>query len=307
MNEISNKKNFKQQLMIDENVTCMYREYAKQFGHIVYLSPQNIRYEWEHVILKPIDVLKFIGEHPNAIIWSIKNSKTKDKFILSKLPKYRKTMYYSCCSNNMYNKCVNYSLVDTDERIKKNAKLWFKGKDHNFWKYDETIKKNYDYVLIGLRGDKNEIYFINNLTTKIKEKRNVLWIGGEKHKKKINKSHHNIKLMKRMGPNEIKDKIQLGKIGILFTELTVEGFPQSFLEMTMCGVPVIYNINAPRNEFYFKNNINCSFTNKKDLILNAEKLLNNYSEDIAQKCRDCAVENYSLNRSFEFMKELSSI
>ena len=69
--EISDQINLKQQLMIDGGTTCGYREYAKNFGHIIYLSPQKVNKSWEHSIPNPKDVIKFIKKYPNAIVWSV--------------------------------------------------------------------------------------------------------------------------------------------------------------------------------------------------------------------------------------------
>ena len=85
--DISNKSNWKQQRMIDGGSTCGYREYARNFGHIIYMCPQTINHNWEHVILKPKNVIKFINKFPDAIVWSVKHSPRKDNEILSKIKK----------------------------------------------------------------------------------------------------------------------------------------------------------------------------------------------------------------------------
>ena len=290
--DISNKKNDKHQLMIDGKVTCGYREYAKSFGHIIYMTPQDIKLPWEHVILKPKNVIKFINKYPDVIVWSVKYSPKKDKEILSKVK--NKKIYYSCNSKNMYNNSCDISLVDTEKRIRSNAKLWFKGKDPNYWIPLNEEKKEYDYLLIGLRGDKNEIYFLKKLN-KIKHQRKILWIGGYKFKKKIPESHHSIELTKKISQDEVRDNIAKAKVGVLFTELRVEGFPQSFLEMSMCGVPVVYNKRAPTNKFYFhkENSLLCM---KGDIIKSAETLLKNRDQ---VKCREASIKNYSLEKSYE--------
>lgn len=291
--DFSNKMNSKQQRMIDGGCTCGYREYAKNYGCIIYLALQNVKQSWEHSITDPKEVVKFISRYPDAIVWSIKHSPKKDKEVLSKIK--NKKLYYSCNSNNMYNPYCNVSLVDTEKRINKNAKLWFKGKDPNFWKSNNQTKE-FDYLLIGRRADKNELYFLKRLN-EVKEKRRILWIGGTKHKNKI-ACNHSVICTDFIGQVETRDNIARAKIGILFTELKVEGFPQSFLEMTMCGVPVVYNIDGPRNDFYFYkyNHILCS---KKDIIRTAERLLKTRD---SKKCRKVAIENYSLDKSYEWIK-----
>lgn len=294
--DISNKKHGKHQLMIDGAVTCGYREYAKNFGYIIYMTPQDVKLPWERVILKPKNVVRFINKYPDAIVWSVKHSPRKDKLILSNIK--NKKIYYSCNSKNMYNIKCNISLVDTQKRVKQNGKLWFKGKNPNYWLPLEEQKKEYDYILVGLRGDKNETYFIKKLN-EIKEKRKILWIGGYKFKKKIPKTHHSIELTKKMSQNEVRNNIPKAKVGILFTELRIEGFPQSFLEMTMCGVPVVYNQRAPGNKFYFHKD-NSSLCVKAYIIKTAETLLKNRDPI---KCREVAIKNYSLEKSYRRILE----
>ena len=286
--DFSTSINHKQQRMIDGGCTCGYREYAQNFGHIIYMAPQKISKSWEHSITKPKNVLKFILQYPDSVVWSVKHSHKKDTEILSKIK--NKKIYYSCNSDNMYNNFCNVSLVDTPKRIAKNAKIWFKGKDPNYWKSNN--QKDYDYLLIGRRADKNEFYFINALD-KINEKRKILWIGGEKHRNKIN-TKHKIDYTGFIGQDEVKNNIPKAKVGILFTELTIEGFPQSFLEMTMCGLPVVYNKNAPRNKFYFHDN-NCLLCTKKEIVKSAEYLLKNHN---SIECRKEAIQNYSIEKSY---------
>lgn len=292
--DISNKNNWKQQRMISSNATCGYREYARNFGCIIYMCPQEIKLPWERVMVKPENVIKFIKKHPGSIVWSVKHSSKKDNMILSKIK--NKKLYYSCNSKNMYNNFCDVSLVDTKKRIKKNAKLWFKGKDPDYWLPINEEEKDYDYLLIGQRGDKNELYFLRRLN-EVKEKRRVLWIGGRKHQKKI-KSKHEVICTDFVGQEKVRELMPKAKVGVLFTELKVEGFPQAFLEMTMCGLPVVYNIHAPKNDFYFHKE-NCILSIKKKIIESAEILLKNRDQ---VKCREVAIKNYSLEKSYNRMK-----
>lgn len=291
--ELSNKSNWKQQRMVDGNATCGYREYARNFGHIIYLTPQTVRLPWEHSITNPKDVISFISKYPDSIIWSVKHDNKKDSEILSKIR--NKKVYYSCNAKNRINKNCHISLVDTEDRLRgvSSARLWFKGKDSEWWK-PTNEEKQFDYILIGGRGDKNEVYFINRLN-EVPEKRNVLWLGGKKFSGKI-KSNHNVVLTEFVGQERVRDFICKSKVGILFTELKVEGFPQSFLEMTMCGVPVVYNHQAPRNKFYIHEEKNCVLSTKKNIIRNAEHLLKTGNSEI---CRNIAIENYSIQKSYE--------
>lgn len=289
--EVSRKSNWKYQRMIDGGATCGYREYARKFGSIVYLSPQKISLPWERCIVKPKNVIKYISEHPDAVVWSVKTGPIKDKQILSKIK--NKKFYYSCNAKNRNCKYVNINLIDTYDRVKFKGKdlVWFKGKDPEYWK-PQGQKKEFDYLLIGTRGDKNETYFLNKLN-QVKEKRRILWIGGKKHEHKIN-TNHEVVCTSFSGQDNVRDNIPKAKVGVLFTELKIEGFPQSFVEMTMCGVPVVYNINAPRNKFYF-HDANSILSSKVKLIKNAEALLKRYDPDL---CRKVAISNYSLEKSY---------
>jgi glycosyltransferase involved in cell wall biosynthesis len=289
--EMSNKSIWKQQRMIDGGATCGYREYARNFGTIIYLAPQKVKLPWEKSIVKAKNVVKYISQYPNAVVWSVKKGPKKDKHILSKIP--NKIFYYSCNAKNRNCKYSNINLVDIPERIKhkQKDKIWFKGKDPEYWK-PQGQKKEFDYLLIGTRGDKNEAYFLNKLN-KIKEKRRILWIGGQKHSHKVN-TNHEVVYTPFVGQDYVRDNIPKAKVGILFTELKIEGFPQSFIEMTMCGLPVVYNINAPKNKFYFHEG-NCKLSTKKDIVKNAEFLLKHYDSKL---CRKIAIKNYSLEKSY---------
>jgi hypothetical protein len=289
--ELVNQPNWKYQRMIDGGATCGYREYARNFGHIIYMSKQKVRRNWEHSYTDPKDTVEFISKYPNAVVWSVKHDPRKDKAILSQIA--NKKVYYSCNAANRYNKFCDISLVDTKERLKgKKTRLWFKGKDPEYWK-PIAGRKEFDYLLVGRRGDKNEIYFLRELN-KIKKKRRILWIGGAAHKNKIS-TNHEVICTGFIGQDEVRNNISRAKVGVLFTELRIEGFPQSFLEMTMCGLPVVYNINAPTNDFYFFKD-NCVLSKKSKLIKNAEFLLR--TGDL-KKCRETAVEHYSIQKSYE--------
>jgi len=119
-------ENKKQQLMIDEKCTCGYRPYAKKFGEIIYLAPQKVKEPWEKSITKQIELFQYLKTKPNSIVWSVKFDPQKD-VVLKDLP--NKKVYYSCCSRNMINSFCDISLVDTENRLERNARLWVKGKD----------------------------------------------------------------------------------------------------------------------------------------------------------------------------------
>jgi hypothetical protein len=294
--EVSNKTMWKHQRMIDGGATCGYREYAKHFGSIVYVTPQKVSLPWEKSIFKPKEILKYIKKYPDAVVWSVKNGPRKDSEVLSKIS--NKKVYYSCNAKNRNCKFADINLIDTPERIKhaNKDKLWVKGKDPEYWK-PQGQRKEFDYLLIGTRGDKNETYFLKQLN-EVKEKRKILWIGGEKHKEKI-KTNHQVVCTGFLGQDDVRDNIPRAKVGVLFTELKIEGFPQSFCEMTMCGVPVVYNINAPRNKFYFHKS-NSVLSNKQKIVSSAENLLARYDPVL---CREAAIENYSLEKAYRRILE----
>ncbi len=288
--EVSNKSIWKHQRMIDGGSTCGYREYARKFGHIVYVTPQKVKLPWEHSIVEPKNIIKFISKYPDAVVWSVKTGRKKDQQVLAKIK--NKKVYYSCNAKNRNSRHADINLIDTTDRITSpKFKLWFKGKDPDYWKPIHNHKE-FDYLLTGHRGDKNEVFFLNRLNG-IRGKRRILWIGGEKHKHKV-KTRHEVVYTKFLGQDAVRDNISRAKVGILFTQLKIEGFPQSFMEMTMCGLPVVYNQNAPRNGFYFHEG-NCKLSSKKDLVKNAEYLLRHRDP---KKCREIAITNYSIEKSY---------
>ena len=286
---IGKKHHGKQQKMIDGGMTCGYRSYAR-FGHIVYLCPQDVRQEWEHSIPGPSEVVSFISRFPDAVVWSIKHDKIKDKKILRHIP--NRKLYYSCCSRNMYNGTCDVSLVDTEKRLKGNAQLHIKGKDPDFWK-PLGQDKEFDFLLMGRRADKNEIHFLKALQRPSR----VLWIGGDAHRHKLAGSRHHIEFTKFAGAETVRNNIPRAKVGILFTEHPAEGFPQSFLEMTMCGVPVIYSNTGPFNPNYFCDE-NSRIVKKADLSTAAIALLSSHD---AVACREASMDRFSLQKSYERM------
>jgi hypothetical protein len=159
------------------------------------------------------------------------------------------------------------------------------------------VSRGYDYLLMGRRADKNELYFLERLN-EIAEKRSVLWVGGVTHKDKV-KTHHNIDYTGFCGVDLVRALIPSAKVGIICSEHPSEGFPQSFLEMTMCGTPVAY-LGPVNNSYIGKHN--CRVMNKREDVVDAsEWLLKNADED---KCRKEAVERYSLERSYRHLCEL---
>ncbi len=289
--DVSRHTSDKQQRLIDGRFTCGYREYGCQPNClIVYPRPQKMSFPWEVSLPEGKGLVELCHKNPDAVVWSVKKDKRKDQ-LLSKVSNFK--VYYSTCARSRFNKTYDVSLVDTDGRVKKDPRcsLHVKGKDPNFWKPVAEVK-DFDYLIMGRRADKNEFYFIEQLN-EIKEKRSILWLGGIKHKNRV-KTHHNIKITPMLTPDKVRDQISRCRVGILFSEHPLEGFPQTFLEMTMCGVPVVYG--GPKNSHYFHPE-NSILPPKKRLVVEAaEKLRISYN---SIKCRQRAVDNYSIQRSID--------
>jgi len=297
--KFSDRMHQKQQSMIDGKTTCGYWSYAEKFGEIIYLAPQQCREKWEASICNPDALLEYLSTQPDAVVWSVKHDPEKDK-ILKLLD--NKKLYYSCCSYNRHNRYADVSLVDVDSALGDgdNCRLWFKGKDENFW-YPNTKVKEYDYCFVGKRGDKNEAWFINELAS-IKERRSIIWIGGKKHESKVSNSKHTLLLTEPCGPDRVHHYINKAKVGVILSDITAEGFPQSFVEMGMCGLPVAYM--GPMNKFYNIDIFGYRIHHKYNAVDIAENLLSDYDNNIAVMCRSQAVGRFSLDASYEYMLEL---
>lgn len=287
----------KVQALIDGKLTCGYRDYARcsENGLIVYMTPQsNLNNDWEISIPQWQKVVDLCNKNKNARVWSVKYDTSKNE-ILSSINNFK--MHYSCCAKNTYDELCDISFVDTTDRVtRKEHRLLVKGKDPDFWSTSKT--KKYDYLVCGTKDNKNQSYFINSLNS-IKGKRSVLWIGGKPFSKKI-KSKHNVTLTSPLGPEEIAKLIPQCKVGILFTEIKAEGFPQTFLEMTMCGLPVVYH--GPINKSYIHPG-NCNMPKKKKRLLEAaENYLANYD---SYNCRQIAIDNYSIQKSLELLRTVT--
>lgn len=287
-------KKGKTQQLINGNLTCGYRDYAKYAGKIIYMSPQVTSSSYDMSITNPASIIKLCNDNPNAIVWVIKRFIPKDKRhkVLKNIPNFK--VYYSCNSKNTMWGACDISLVDTPERVTHAShRLFIKGKDPNFWK--PTKEKKYDYVVVGRLNNKNQMYFIDKMS-KIKKRRSILWIGGKGVKNKID-SKHNVVYTKLRGPDFVRDSISKARVGVLYSEIKSEGFPQAFLEMTMCGVPVVYG--GPYNPGYFFPENSLVLKNKRNIAFAAEELLANHD---SEACRNIAIENYSLEKSISLLE-----
>lgn len=294
---LSDKSNAKQQMMINGGATCGYREYAEAYGEIIYLCPQVVSKPFEKSMTSPGEIVDYCNSHPETIVWSVKHDPNKTEML--KLIKNR-TLYYSCCANNMYCDSADISLVDSHSRVKDESrhKVWFKGKDSNKWLPSDN--KRYDYLLMGRRGDKNELYFLDRLTKEISYSRSILWIGGEKFKDKVVSSHHDITFMPFSSEADVIKAIPTASVGVIYTEHRAEGFPQSFLEMAMCGVPVVYPTTAPINPYYV-GQYNIHICQKKDLIFTCEMVL---AQPKSELCRAESINKFDLDKSYKHMSEV---
>ena len=288
---MSKEHNGKTQKIIDGELTCGYREYAEHSGCILYVSPQRVSKDWEFSMTKPKHIIEFCKSHPEAAIFSVKTTPEKNN-ILKNIPNFK--IHYPCNSQNAFNPYCDISLVDTPSRILNDrCKLHVKGKSPDFWK--PSGEKEYDYIIMGRRDDKNQSYFLRKLNGEVEEKRKVIWIGGEAFKGKV-KTHHDVEYTPVYGPDTVKDLIPKAKVGILYSEIKTEGFPQTFLEMTMSGVPVVYGGPKGNPHYFFSEN--SVLPSKNELISAAEELLKNHDPDA---CRRVAIENYSIEKSVERM------
>jgi hypothetical protein len=186
------------------------------------------------------------------------------------------------------------SLVDTEARRAGNGALWVKGKNEQFWCEDESVHKEYDYCLIGRRGDKNEVWFVEQMTANVKTPRDILWIGGEKHAHKMPQTHHNVVCTPFNGPVAVRDDIRKCAVGVIISDIPAEGFPQAFIEMQMCGLPVVYADCGPWNELYSV--YSASYRAPKDKVwLHCEAAIQNH--DL------CGSDKFTLENSYRMILE----
>lgn len=279
---------------LDGKRTCGYREYARCGGYIIYMSPQsNATQSWEKTFPMGKGVADFCNSFPDAVVWSVKYEPGKAT-ILREVENFK--IYYSCNARNSVDKYCDVGLVDTPERISHpKHRLHLKGKDPDFWK-PLPSQKPFDYLMMGVKSNKNQHYFLKRLQWDVKSPRKVLWIGGDKGISQH--GIHELHCTGPIGPQKISALIPAAKVGFVYSEIPAEGFPQSFLEMTMCGVPVVYG--GPMNPRYFfpENSVVCK---KKEVAVAAEHLRDTLN---VEACRQVAEREYSIYKSIDYLVSL---
>jgi glycosyltransferase involved in cell wall biosynthesis len=291
--------NEKQQRQIDGLMTCGFRPYAEKAGAIVYLSPQKVRHDWELSIPNPKDVIRYCKQHPESVVFSIKWDPAKQQAILPHIP--NRKLYYSCGSKDLYCPQADVSLVDTPDRIVNQfCRVFHKGKDPEFW-FPINTEKCFDYILMGRWAiGKNQDLFLSYLDKQMPQQRRILWIGGEQWKQQVFSDKHLVVYTPQLPPEKVREHICMGRVGIVFTEYSKEGFPETFTEMTMCGVPVVYSDTGPFNPRYFSK-FTCKIASRTTLVQDAESLLANPQGD---ECRREAMRLYNLDDAIDLLLEM---
>ena len=294
------------QQLVDGQLTCGYRSYAQHFGHIVYMLPvNNIQQPWEHVFPSGAGVAQFCHQFPDAIVWAVKLGNTTRDALLRRIR--NRKLYYSGCARKLVNPCCDLSLVDTRQRLAKHpgkARLWIKGKDASFWAPSTgpgpRTRQIYDYVVMGRpKSCQNQKLFVKHLARECKSTRTVLWIGGGEGRKQI--GAHQLVSTSMLPPQRVRELLNFARVGVVFTQCCDEGFPQTLLEMTMCGVPVVYSDDGPYNHVYFSPK-SAVRTNKEQLVTTAERMLKAV-DPVA--CWEYAKHNYSLDVSMARLRRIA--
>jgi len=239
-------------------------------------------------------IVDYCNTWPNAVVWSLKKW-TDAKADLLKRIRNRK-IHYSCGAHDLYNPHCDVSLVDCEQRIyHKSMRTWIKGKDPDKWPL-LTAERKYDYCVIGKpKAGKNQGWFINELADNLAEPRSFLWIGGSKEVIDIKISQHSCLTIPYVATDCLPALFAQCKVGAVFTTYEDEGFPQSYLEMAMCGLPVVYHESAPWSDCYGSPNISVR-ANSKNVVALAETLRREANHTA---CRSDAVNQFSIEKSID--------
>lgn len=288
--------------IFSQDVTFGYRDYARVAGALIF--PFSISGElrsYEAAVNDPDAIAEYCNAWPDAVVWSLK-AWTPEKVALLQRIKNRK-VHYSCGARNTFNPHCDVSLVDDPIRVSnKHMRLWIKGKDPQQWPLLSDTRV-YDYLVLGRnKPGKNQKLFYSMIFDSVASPRSVLWVGGSDVEEEIPAGIHKLHLVPFAKSVDLPSYFAKCKVGGLFTEWHDEGFPQSYLEMAMCGLPVVYNAAAPWSTSYESPAISCRVT-RKNLVEQAEHLRNNADH---AKCRAAAVAQFSLERSIASIIEAAN-
>ena len=83
------KPHGKYQSLIDGKLTCGYRDYARKFGEIIYMTPQKVSKPWEKSFTDMKKLTDYINSQPDAVVWFIKHETSIQTYISN-----RKNIYW---------------------------------------------------------------------------------------------------------------------------------------------------------------------------------------------------------------------
>lgn len=269
-----------------------YSDYARVAGCILFAFPVNFPLSsWMGCFPDGDGLVDYCCRYPDALVFSIKPSDKRKARLLQKLPHAK--VYYSCGKRAGYDSSCDVSVVDDPARVTNDrTRLWVKGKDSVFWA-PSPAERVYDYVMVGrTKKGKNYELFLDLLAKSDAPPRRVLWVAGPSPGV-TRLGVHELEQIEYSSATIIRGLLSRSRVGILFTAYPDEGFPQVFLEMVMCGVPVVYRDKAPWQSCYDHPAI-CVRTGQDRLIASAESLL---ARADAAACRQVAESRFSLDKS----------
>lgn len=288
--------------LIRGELTCGYRDYARRFGTIVYPFPMRPLFAYEHSAPDQVAFASFIASKPDAVLWVVKTGgPRRDAWIRAA---DRRKLYYSCGASDLVYESCDFSLVGTEKRarVHPSCRVWVKGKDADFWQ-SRGEERIYDYVLLGRdKPGKNQKLFLQHLRDELKTSRRVVWVGGSRSREAYAErwGTHEVEFLPMLSPDRVRCYLSSSRVGILFTKYKNEGFPQSFLEMAMCGTPVVYSAHGPHQASYFHDSL-AAITDERGLIMVAEALRERAD---AASCRTEAVRRFELEVSYQCLMRI---